>query len=81
MPSKALTLLPMDLDLHLPLALTLRQHTCQPWVGGDDRLTEPPSRRPAAAQPPPAAPLQHHVPDPLPPLSSFSEPALYGSTP
>ncbi|CAM3968458.1 hypothetical protein [Aeromonas bestiarum] len=45
MPSKALILLPMDLDLHLPLALTLRQHTSQPWVGGDDRLTEPPSRR------------------------------------
>ena len=44
MPSKALTLLPMD--LHLPLALTLRQHTCQPWVGGDGRLTEPPSRQP-----------------------------------
>lgn len=45
MPSKALTLLPMDLDPHLPLALTLRQHTCRPGVGGDDRLTEPPSRR------------------------------------
>jgi hypothetical protein len=45
MPSKALTLLPMDLDLHLPLALTLRQHTCRLGVGGDDRLTEPPSRR------------------------------------
>ncbi|MEN9533054.1 MAG: hypothetical protein RIQ83_2278 [Pseudomonadota bacterium] len=26
-------------------ALTLRQHTCRPRVGRDDRLAEPPSHR------------------------------------
>ncbi len=33
MPGKTLATLPMDLDLHLPLALSFRQPACRPNAG------------------------------------------------
>lgn len=41
MPGKTLATLPMDLNLHLPLALSFRQPACRPNAGGDNGCEEP----------------------------------------